>query len=54
MEHPQLFRLNAHRNAQKTVGHLPESSDEAVSGLAQTKMPEPKEKPQATPKKGNG
>jgi hypothetical protein len=33
----------------------PLSFDEAVAGLAQVKMPEPeKEKPKATPKKGNG
>jgi hypothetical protein len=36
------------------VSLYPLSFDEAVSGLAQTKMPEPKEKPKATPKKGNG
>lgn len=32
----------------------PLSFDEAVAGLAQTKMPEQKEKPKAPPKKGNG
>ena len=36
------------------VSLYPLSFDEAVTGLAQTKMPEPKEKPKATPKKGNG
>ena len=35
------------------VSLYPLSFDEAVAGLAQTKMPEPKEKPKATPKKGN-
>jgi len=37
------------------VSLAPLSFDEAVSGLAQVKMPqEGKEKPKATPKKGNG
>jgi hypothetical protein len=37
------------------VSLYPLSFDEAVSGLAQTKMMEPKKvKPKATPKKGKG
>ncbi len=37
------------------VSLAPLSFDEAVSGLARVKMPDAeKEKPKATPKKGNG